>query len=226
MARKVSDQATLQKQADQEAGILLTFLPFTKKTSSSPAWLGAILHTFPTSLQQGHRAALWEQPYSPEQSEHQPHHRWPESASTTFDFHPGALWEPILYKRCWRGVPAACGWCSCSPNDSRGAGSSRVTRPLLYSRGSQFSCIPFGWSCQAWGIAGCHQQGIHRGFAMQCKLQGREGAFSQLSLTKYWQEKAVSLVLCTAIHLAFTTQRSPMTAPAYLKTPWYVHICC
>lgn len=106
MARKVSDQATLQKQAEQEAGILLTFLPFTKKTSSSPAWLGAILHTFPTSLQQGHRAALWEQPYSPEQSEHQPHHRWPESASTTFDliFTPVPCESPYYI----RGAGEAC----------------------------------------------------------------------------------------------------------------------
>lgn len=75
MTRKVSNQATVQEQAGQKAEIFLTFLPFTKKTSSSPASFGAILHTFQTSLKQGHRPPLWEQPYSPQPSEHQPHHK-------------------------------------------------------------------------------------------------------------------------------------------------------
>lgn len=44
--KKISNQATIQEQAGQKAGIFLTFLPFTKKTSSSPVLFGAILHTF------------------------------------------------------------------------------------------------------------------------------------------------------------------------------------
>lgn len=32
-------------------------------------------------------------------------------------FYISALWNPTLYKRPWRGVPAAFGWCFCSPNE-------------------------------------------------------------------------------------------------------------
>lgn len=93
-------------------------------------------------------------------------------------FYISALWNPVLYKRQWRGVPAAFGWCCCSPNDRTGAGTSRVTRPLLYSSGSQFSCVPCRLSCQAWGT---HRVPLTwllarnpQSFAIQGKLQGRE----------------------------------------------------
>lgn len=79
-------------------------------------------------------------------------------------FYISALWNPILYKSQRRGVPAAFGWCFCSSNDRKGAGTSRVTRPLLYSNRSQFSCIPFRVYCQAWGTRSVPLQrlpGIH-----------------------------------------------------------------
>lgn len=71
---KKRDQATIQEQAGQKAGVILTFLPFTKKTSSSPVSFGAMLHAFQNSLKEGtdhpqitHRS----QPNAPQQSEHQ-----------------------------------------------------------------------------------------------------------------------------------------------------------
>lgn len=36
-------------------------------------------------------------------------------------FYISAPWNPTLYKRQWRGVPAAFGWCFCSLNDRKGA---------------------------------------------------------------------------------------------------------
>lgn len=58
----LSNQATTQEQAEQRAGFFLTFLPFTKKTSSSPVSFGAILHTFQKSLKSGRRSPFQEQP--------------------------------------------------------------------------------------------------------------------------------------------------------------------
>lgn len=53
-----------------------------------------------------------------------------------------------------------------------------MTRPLLYSRGSQFSCIPFRLSCQAWGLPCATDTAASKEFtgfcnAMQTSGEGR-----------------------------------------------------
>lgn len=141
-------------------------------------------------------------------------------------FSTSALWNPMLYKSQRRGVPAAFGWCSCSSNDRKGAGTSAVTRPLLYSNRSQFSCIPFRLHCQAWGTRSVPLQrlpGIHT--ILQYNANSRGGGI--LPILSYWISRgksSLSLALCIGIHLAFTTQGSLVRAPAYLKTPLYMHI--
>lgn len=126
-------------------------------------------------------------------------------------FYISALWNPILYKKQRRGVPAAFGWCFCSSNDRKGTGTSRVARPLLYSNRSQFNCIPFRLSCQAWGTQSVP---LRRLPAAHCVLQSnanfRErggGVLPNIPPQILTWKSSVSLSLCIAIHLALATLR-------------------
>lgn len=89
------------------------------------------------------------------------------------------------------------------------------------------AAFPLEYTARLGALGVCHCNGCQE-FTVFCNTMqtrgGGVGGFSQLFLTEYWQEKSVSLALCIAIHLAFTTQRSLTRAPAYLKTPRYMHI--
>lgn len=65
-------------------------------------------------------------------------------------------------------MPAAFGWCFCSSNDRKGAGTSRVTRPLLYSNRSHNStAFPLDYTARLGALRVCHCNGCQE-FTVFC----------------------------------------------------------